>query len=278
MSDWSSFAEDKELANAWRDFLDEIKGSKRQRKKAAKKAREAAAAAAAAAETAAPVETPSKKTPEATPEAPPEADAPEEGGEEEKPAKPKPSAGDSVKGFAKGVGNIFAKIPIEKRPEDLLPTLRPTTGIGKTGIGATKGMRARRALRLARDLDVSRIAKATAKGAAAAADQAPAAAKPPSKAFQQLTKDFLNPIKGGVATADDSRRNNAAKNLYKSLTPDEQKKIAAEVSKLKDPFPKKIRKILGIKPDVGSYKLEQIDLSLEDLIKEELLRVLNEEE
>ena len=274
MSDWSSFAENKELTNAWRDFLDEKKGNKRQRKKEEKKAREAAAAAA---ETAAPVETPSEEVPEA----PPEADTPEGGGEEEKPAKPKPSAGDSVKGFAKGVGkgvgNIFAKIPFEKRPEDLLPTLRPTTGIGKFGVGATKGMRARRALRLARDLDVSRIAKAGAKGAAAAADQTPAAAKPASKAFQELTNDFLNPIAGGVATADDSRRNNAAKNLYKSLTPDEQKKIAAQVMKLKDPLPLKLRKILGI-TGVPSTTLEQVDLSLEDLIIEELLRVLNEEE
>ena len=270
MSDWSSFAENKELTNAWRDFLDEKKGNKRQRKKEEKKAREAAAAAA---ETAAPVETPSEEAPEA----PPEADTPEGGGEEEKPAKPKPSAGDSVKGFAKGVGNIFAKIPFEKRPEDLLPTLRPTTGIGKFGIGATKGMRARRALRLARDLDVSRIAKAGAKGAAAAADQTPAAEKPASKAFQELTNDFLNPIAGGVATADDSRRNNAAKNLYKSLTPDEQKKIAAQVMKLKDPLPLKLRKILGI-TGVPSTTLEQVDLSLEDLIIEELLRVLNEEE
>jgi hypothetical protein len=125
------------------------------------------------------------------------------------------------------------------------------------------------------DIDLSGV-----KGSApAAADSAGSetAAKPASKAFQDLTNDFLNPIAGGVATADDSRRNNAAKNLYKSLTPDEQKKIAAQVMKLKDPLPLKLRKILGI-TGVPSTTLEQIDLSLEDLIKEELLRVLNEEE
>lgn len=45
------------------------------------------------------------------------------------------------------------------------------------GFGATKGMKARKALRLARDLDVSGIAKAGAKGAPKAAADADSAAK-----------------------------------------------------------------------------------------------------
>jgi len=155
-----------------------------------------------------------------------------------------------------------------------LPTMRPDwKGVGKFNLGATSGQKARRQLALMGDIDLSGV-----KGSAAAAPAAGAetAAKPPSEGYQKLTGSFLNRFRAGEDVQDAGGLYKAAADAYKSMTPDEQKKIAAEVSKL--PLAPKIRKILGIKFDPSTHKLEQVDLSLEDLIKEELLRVLNEEE
>lgn len=260
MSDWSSFTEDKELADAWRHFLNEK--NKRQRKKEEKKAREAAAAAAAAAETAAPVETPSEEAPEAPPDGDaPEGDAPEGGG----------GRGAGAKQALGKFGKMFYR-----KPGEFLPSMKPDwKGVGKFNLGSTSGQRARRQLALMGDIDLSGI-KGSAPAAATDSAGSETAAKPPSEGYQKLTGSFLNRFRAGEDVQDAGGLYKAAADAYKSMTPDEQKKIAAAVSKLK--LAPKIRKILGIKFDPSTHKLEQIDLSLEDLIKEELLRVLNEEE
>tara|TARA_R110002074_G_scaffold104820_1_gene226501 strand:- start:3238 stop:4083 length:846 start_codon:yes stop_codon:yes gene_type:complete len=281
MSDWSSFTEDKELADAWRHFLNEK--NKRQRKKEEKKAREAAEAAAAAAETAAPVETPSEEAPEASPEEAPEGDAPEG----DAPEGDAPEGGGGRGAAAKKALGKFGKM-FYKKPGEFLPSMKSDwKGVGKFNLGATSGQKARRQLALMGDIDLSGVkgrqaaaATDTSAAAAAAADSAGSetAAKPASEAYQKLTGYFLNRFAGGENVEDGRGMYNAAKDLYKSMTPDEQKKIAAYVSsKIEPNFPNhadKARGILGIPKPVG----EHIDLSLEDLIKEELLRVLNEEE
>jgi hypothetical protein len=267
MSDWSSFTEDKELADAWRHFLNEK--NKRQRKKEEKKAREAAeaaAAAAAAAETAAPVETP----PEEAPEAPPEGDAPEGDA---------PEGGGGRGAGAKQALGKFGKM-FYRKPGEFLPSMKPDwKGVGKFNLGSTSGQKARRQLALMGDIDLSGV-KGSAPAAAADSAGSETAAKPPSEGYQKLTAgptSFLNRFRGNEDVQDvPVGLYKAAAEAYKSMTPDEQKKIAAAVSKLNRA--PKIRKILGIKSDPSTHKLEQIDLSLEDLIKEELLRVLNEEE
>jgi hypothetical protein len=267
MSDWSSFTEDKELADAWRDFLQEAP-SDRPKTSPGRAPK--------------PVPEPEEEAP---PEEAPEGDAPEgdapegDAPEGDAPEGDAPEGGGGRGASAKQALGNFAKM-FRKKPGEFLPSMKPDwkgISIGKlSNLGSTSGQRARRQLALMGDIDLSGI-KGSAPAAATDSAGSETAAKPASKAFQELTNDFLNPIAGGVATADDSRRNNAAKILYKSLTPDEQKKIAAQVMKLKDPLPLKLRKILGI-TGVPPTTLEQIDLSLEDLIKEELLRVLNEKE
>ena len=275
MSDWSSFTEDKELADAWRHFLNEK--NKRQRKKEEKKAREAAAAAAAAAETAAPVETPSEEAPEAPPDGDaPEGDAPEgDAPDGDAPEGDAPEGGGGRGAGAKQALGKFGKM-FYRKPGEFLPSMKPDwKGVGKFNLGSTSGQRARRQLALMGDIDLSGI-KGSAPAAATDSAGSETAAKPPSEGYQKLTGSFLNRFRAGEDVQDAGGLYKAAADAYKSMTPDEQKKIAAAVSKLK--LAPKIRKILGIKFDPSTHRLEQVDLSLEDLIKEELLRVLNEEE
>ena len=258
MSDWSSFEGDKEFTDAWRAFLDEAD----------------------------------------------------------------PTAGriELNEGFMSKVGSGLKKAG---------SGLKKGASMGRSGASKIRGIPARgtaaaRALKLARGISFARAASGASGPAAPAAGETPAAA-PASEAYQKVAH-FLGRFGGGEDVQDlPAGTFENRKELYKSMTPDEQKKIAAKAANPNWPKARqnKVRTILGIprnisvvgrgktipkedapdktraqrrskpatnkgdkKKKAGGTKGfpprskfgEQLDLSLEDLIKEELLRVINEEE
>ena len=138
------------------------------------------------------------------------------------------------------------------------------------GFGATKGMKARKALRLARDLDVSGIAKAGAKGAPKAAADADSAAK------EVEDSGSYRKFKGYVNDVMNDRNPDPIKiqQAYKSLSDEQKDEFQDFLDEKALDNPKMISYFTAA---LGSL-MEQFNLSLDELIKEELLRVLNEEE
>ena len=249
MSDWSSFAEDKDFADSWRNFLEEEEPAKPK---------------------------PKPKKPEGDKPAKPEGGKPAkpEGGKPKggKPKGDKPSrAGRAGAALGKAFKGIKS-LPFRKRPGDFLPSLKPTTGIGP-GFFGTKGAKEKKLLALTQDLklpDFSGAPSGDAPGTAAAAETPPgseASTGKDSPSYKKFMGYVADVAKGERPAADE------VKLAYQNLSDEE-----------KDEFQDFLDDSALDNPAIASYftatlgsVMEQAELSLEELIKEELLRVLNEE-
>lgn len=242
---WSSFENDKGVIDSWRKFLKEAsKTSPGRSPKPVPKPEE---------ET--PPETPSEEAPEAPPEGDaPEGDAPEGGG----------GRGAAAKKALGKFGKMFYK-----KPGEFLPSMKSDwKGVGKFNLGSTSGQKARRQLALMGDIDLSGVKGRQA--AAAATDSAGSAAKGVEDSASY--KKF----KGYVIDVVNDRNPDPIKiqQAYKSLSDEQKEEFKNFLDEKALDNPKMISYFTAA---LGSI-MEQFNLSLEDLIKEELLRVLNEEE